>query len=129
MSTEIADRSTADIDLLTIRQIMERINQQDEIPHQAVKQALPDIEPVVEFIVAHFPRGGRILYVAAGTSGRIAVMDAAECPPTFGIAPDRVQVCMAGGEKAIFMRRKVRRMTGRRGAEPLPSGMPEKTTV
>lgn len=102
MSTEIADRSTADIDLLTIRQIMERINQQDEIPHQAVKQALPDIEPVVGFIVAHFPRGGRILYVAAGTSGRIAVMDAAECPPTFGIAPDRVQVRMAGGEKAIF---------------------------
>lgn len=102
MSTEIMNCSTTDIDLLTIRQIMELINQQDAIPHQAVRQALPDIEPVVAFIVAHFPRGGRLLYVAAGTSGRIAVMDAAECPPTFGILPDRVQVRMAGGEKAIF---------------------------
>ena len=102
MSTEDINSNTIDLDQKTTREILERMNDEDCIPPKVVRREIPAIARVVDFLVEQYPRGGRVLYLAAGTSARIAVMDAAECPPTFGTAPDWLQVRMAGGTNAVF---------------------------
>lgn len=69
---------------------------------EAIAEALPKIEAAVELLVEAWQAGGCWIYVGAGTSGRIAALDAAECPPTFGVSPDRVQALLAGGDEAVI---------------------------
>lgn len=89
------------LDLLTIPEILSLINQQDKQVPNAVEKALPAISCAVEAIVAAFRQGGRLIYLGAGTSGRLGILDAVECRPTFSVDDNTVIGIIAGGEKAI----------------------------
>lgn len=80
---------------------MEIINREDATVPDAVRRVIPQIEQVVEAVVDAFSKGGRLFYVGAGTSGRLGVLDASECPPTFGVPPEQVQGIIAGGDAAL----------------------------
>lgn len=93
---------TMDIDLLSSLEIVERINQQDKQVPLAVEKVLPEIADAVDKITAAFKQGGRLVYMGAGTSGRLGVLDASECPPTFGVSDQMVLGLIAGGPEAIL---------------------------
>lgn len=101
LATEQRNPRTMDLDLLEIPELLARINAEDRMVPEAVAHELPWIEKAVEFIVASFKAGGRLIYVGAGTSGRLGVLDASECPPTFGSDPDQVVGVIAGGYTAV----------------------------
>ncbi|MEC0700825.1 N-acetylmuramic acid 6-phosphate etherase [Bacillus haynesii] len=84
------------IDMLKI------MNDEDKTVAEAVQEVLPDVKTAVDYAVGSLKKGGRIIYIGAGTSGRLGVLDAAECPPTFSISPESVIGIMAGGEQALF---------------------------
>ena len=100
--SEQQNPETLDIDLLSSIDIVTRINQQDHLVSQAVSSVLPVIAETVEKIVDAFKNGGRLIYMGAGTSGRLGVLDAVECVPTFGIDDGIVIALLAGGESAMF---------------------------
>ncbi|OYV84578.1 MAG: N-acetylmuramic acid 6-phosphate etherase [Ignavibacteriae bacterium 37-53-5] len=91
-----------DIDARSIDEILRIISNEDKRVALAVESELPYISKAVELVVRAFKEGGRLLYVGAGTSGRLGVLDAVECPPTFGVSQEMVQGLIAGGEKAMF---------------------------
>ncbi|EPF2958145.1 N-acetylmuramic acid 6-phosphate etherase [Vibrio alginolyticus] len=93
---------TMDIDLLPSLDIVQRINQQDKLVPLAVEKVLPEIAQAVDKITEAFKVGGRLFYIGAGTSGRLGVLDASECPPTFGTDPEMVVGIIAGGKEAMF---------------------------
>ncbi|OXX70008.1 N-acetylmuramic acid 6-phosphate etherase [Vibrio sp. V03_P4A6T147] len=93
---------TMDIDLLSAQEIVERLNQQDKHVPLAVEQVLPEIALAVDRITYAFKHGGRLIYIGAGTSGRLGVLDASECPPTFGVNDQMVIGLIAGGKEAMF---------------------------
>lgn len=101
MDTEGINPTTTDIDCLTPLEIVRAINAEDAKVAAAVEQELPQIASAIEQIAARLRRGGRLIYVGAGTSGRLGVLDASECPPTFGVPPDVVVGWMAGGPGAV----------------------------
>jgi N-acetylmuramic acid 6-phosphate etherase len=106
LPTEKVNPRTADIDTLEARAIVERIHEEDQRAFDAVGEVLDAVAEAVERVVAAFRRGGRLIYVGAGTSGRLGVLDAAECPPTFGTDPDMVQGVLAGGLEALVRARE-----------------------
>ncbi len=91
------------IDLADAQEIVTLINNEDQLVAQLIQTRLPQIAKAVETISESFSIGGRLLYFGAGTSGRLGVVDASECPPTFGSNPEQVQGIMAGGEEAMFV--------------------------
>ncbi|NOH81251.1 N-acetylmuramic acid 6-phosphate etherase [Vibrio sp. RE86] len=93
---------TMDIDLLPSLEIVQRINQQDQQVPLAVEKVLPEIAKAVDKITEAFKSGGRLIYMGAGTSGRLGVLDASECPPTFGVSDQMVIGLIAGGPEAIL---------------------------
>jgi N-acetylmuramic acid 6-phosphate etherase len=99
--TEQRNPRTTDLDTLAIRDILDRLSAEDRLVPDAVAQEIPYIEKAVDLVVAAFQSGGRLIYAGAGTSGRLGVLDAAECPPTFGTDPTMVQGLIAGGSKAL----------------------------
>lgn len=99
--TEHANPSSADIDALPTTDILTIINAEDRKIADAVAAEIPAITKVVDTVVAAIQKGGRLFYIGAGTSGRLGVLDAAECPPTFNVSPDLVQGIIAGGEAAL----------------------------
>ncbi|MFI6531823.1 N-acetylmuramic acid 6-phosphate etherase [Nonomuraea sp. NPDC050547] len=101
LSTEQSDPRYSQIDRLPTEQIAELMNQADASVPAAVAAAVPDISAAIDAIAARMAAGGRLLYVGAGTSGRLAVLDASECPPTFGTDPSLVQGIIAGGPDAL----------------------------
>lgn len=102
LATEQINDSTKDIDVAETTEILELINTQDQLVPLAVKSVIPAISYAVDNIVERFKKGGRLFYIGAGTSGRLGIVDASECPPTFGTAPEMVQGIIAGGTPAIF---------------------------
>lgn len=102
LATEQRNPLSAGLDAMSTRQVLELINSEDAKVALAVREELPSVEIVVEELVARFARGGRLFYVGAGTSGRMGIVDASECPPTFGTDPEMVQGIMAGGPQAVF---------------------------
>jgi N-acetylmuramic acid 6-phosphate etherase len=102
LTTEQRNPASMDIDARSITDILTIINSEDKRVALAVEQEIPHIAQAVDLVVRAFKRGGRLIYVGAGTSGRLGVLDAAECPPTFGVDPELVQGMIAGGEKAMF---------------------------
>ena len=102
LPTERRNEATANIDEAGSAEILERINDEDAKVAAAVRAEIPYIAQAVDEIVARFQRGGRLFYAGAGTSGRLGILDAAECPPTFGTPHDMVQGIIAGGEPAVF---------------------------
>lgn len=100
-TTEKRNPRSENIDERSTLEIVTLINEEDMLVPEAVARERQRIAEAVDVIVERFERGGRLFYVGAGTSGRLGVLDAAECLPTFGIAPDRVIGIMAGGEAAL----------------------------
>ncbi len=100
MNTEDINPRTRGLDTLTTAEILRLINQEDRRVADAVAAALPAIAAAVDGIVLRLRSGGRLFYVGAGTSGRLGVLDAVECPPTFGVEPERVVGVLAGGYAA-----------------------------
>lgn len=90
------------IDLASPLQIARIINEEDQLVSNAVGKRLPEIAQAIEIVGKAFKKGGRLLYMGSGTSGRIGVVDASECPPTFGTHPEMVQGLIAGGKVAMF---------------------------
>lgn len=101
ISTEKSNSKTVDIDISSTIKILEMINNEDKIVAFAVEKELLNIAKAVDMIVENFNNGGRLLYFGAGTSGRLGVLDASECPPTFGVSPTMVHGIIAGGNKAL----------------------------
>lgn len=89
------------LEKMSVQELLFNINQEDKTVPLAVEKALPQIETLVAEIVAKMKLGGRLFYIGAGTSGRLGVVDASECPPTFGVPFDLVNGIIAGGDKAI----------------------------
>jgi N-acetylmuramic acid 6-phosphate etherase len=102
MSTERRNPRSVDIDLFPTERILRIINGEDALVAAAVGAAIPQICKAVDLAVETIQRDGRIIYIGAGTSGRIAAQDAAECPATFSTPPDWIQAAIAGGPKAII---------------------------
>ena len=101
LGTEQANLATAGLDTRNAREIAEIINAEDARVASAVAGALPEIARAIDAIAQALSSGGRLIYVGAGTSGRIAALDAAECPPTFNTDPEMVQFIMSGGERSL----------------------------
>ncbi len=100
-STEHINSNTSNIDLLDSFGIVDLINQEDQKVALAVKEALAEIAQAVDIVSSNFIKGGRLLYFGAGTSGRLGILDASECPPTFSTDPSMVKGIIAGGDIAI----------------------------
>jgi N-acetylmuramic acid 6-phosphate etherase len=101
ISTEARNPLTTDIDTMDTLEIVTVINQQDQLVASAVQHVLPRIAVAVDAIVSALQDGGRLIYTGAGTSGRLGVLDASECPPTFNTDPDMVVGVIAGGDHAL----------------------------
>jgi len=101
LTTETRNTQTMNLDELSTSEVMTLMNQEDQKVALAVEEALPTITKVVEAITESFSKGGRLIYMGAGTSGRLGVLDAAECVPTFSVDPSMVQGLIAGGMKAM----------------------------
>jgi N-acetylmuramic acid 6-phosphate etherase len=100
--TEQRNERSLSIDRLSIAQAVDLINAEDATIASAVAQAKPEIVNAIELVVAAFRAGGRLFYIGAGTSGRLGVIDASECPPTYLSPPEMVQGIIAGGREAMF---------------------------
>ena len=99
--TEQRNPNSMHVDSLSALEIVQLMNEEDKQVPLAIEKCLPQIAQAVERIVAVFQQGGRLVYIGAGTSGRLGVLDASECPPTFGVSPEMVKGIIAGGERAL----------------------------
>lgn len=100
MTEQVNDRSK-DIETQSISEILRYMNDENKIITEAIEQCIPEIEKVTAGVVKAFEKGGRLIYLGAGTSGRLGVLDASECPPTFGVSPEMVVGIIAGGDYAL----------------------------
>lgn len=99
--TEYRNENTKDIDLLSTIDIVRKINEEDKLVALAIEDETPNIAKAIDIIAKQFLMGGKLYYFGAGTSGRIGILDASECPPSFGVPEDMVTGIIAGGDKAI----------------------------
>lgn len=102
LSTETRNPETMDLDEMSPLQIAQAMNREDARAVAAVTEVLPQVATAIEWAAAAVSAGHRLIYMGAGTSGRLGVLDAAECPPTFGVSPDVVVGLIAGGERAFI---------------------------
>ncbi|MCW5953146.1 MAG: N-acetylmuramic acid 6-phosphate etherase, partial [Propionibacteriaceae bacterium] len=101
-ATESRNPRTASLDAMSVPEFLEVMNAEDHRVAEAVAVQIPQIARAVDLAVAALRNGGRLIYTGAGTSGRLGVLDAAECPPTFGTEPELVIGLLAGGQQAMF---------------------------
>lgn len=101
LSTETRNRETMNLDTMSALELVTAMNRQDHLVPEAVEKVLPQIAAAADRAAETLAAGGRIIYMGAGTSGRLGVLDAVECPPTFGVAPETVVGLIAGGDKAF----------------------------
>jgi len=102
LSTEQRNPRSMNLDSLSTEEILKLINSEDKLVPVAVENEIPHIAQAVEHVVEAFKHGGRLIYVGAGTSGRLGILDASECPPTFGSPHEMIVGVMAGGRDAVF---------------------------
>lgn len=102
LTTEKRNNKTMNLDVMPISDILQIMNKEDMQVVNSVEQVLPTIEKVIKRVVENMNNGGRLFYIGAGTSGRLGMLDASECPPTFMTDPELVQTIMAGGKDAFF---------------------------
>jgi len=100
--TEQENLKTTNLSSSSVREIIRLMNDEDALVAPAISLVLPEIERAIEGIVARIRGGGRLFYIGTGTSGRLGVLDAAECPPTFGVSPELVQAIIAGGYEGCY---------------------------
>ncbi|MFP4228166.1 MAG: N-acetylmuramic acid 6-phosphate etherase [Salinivenus sp.] len=113
LATEQRNPHSTHIDTASVEEILRVINTEDHKVPIAVRRELPQVAEAVKIVVEAFKNDGRLFYVGAGTSGRLGIVDASECPPTFGTDPERVQGLIAGGKEAVFRSQE--------GAEDIPA--------
>jgi len=101
LETELRNPRTMDLDQLPTAELVKRMHEENIAAFTAVEKVLPQVTQVVDIVVERLERGGRLFYVGAGTSGRLGVLDASECPPTFGVPKDLIQGLIAGGDTAL----------------------------
>ncbi len=106
LTTESRNPRTREIDLAPTERILEMMNDEDRGVADAVRRAIPEVARAVDLVADAFARGGRLFYIGAGTSGRLGILDASECPPTFGVGPELVQGIIAGGRETVFRSRE-----------------------
>lgn len=99
--TEYRNENTKDIDILSTIDMVRKMNEEDKLVALAVEDATPEIAQAIDLIAKQFLKGGKLFYFGAGTSGRLGILDASECPPTFSTEPSMVQGIIAGGDSAI----------------------------
>src|SRR5574344_521286 len=99
--TEYRNENTKDIDIISTLEMVKEMNDEDKLVALAVEDETENIAAAIDLISKQFLKGGRLFYFGAGTSGRLGVLDASECPPTFSVEPDMVQGIIAGGDKAL----------------------------
>lgn len=99
--TEMRNKKSENLHQFSTLEIIQLMNQEDKKVPLVVEEALPQISKAIDVVVASLQKGGRIFYIGAGTSGRLGVLDASECPPTFGVSHNLVNGIIAGGEKAV----------------------------
>ena len=99
--TEYRNENTKDIDILSTVEIVQKMNEEDKLVALAVQEETENIAKAIDVIAKQFLKGGKLYYFGAGTSGRLGILDASECPPTFSVSPDMVQGIIAGGDTAI----------------------------
>ncbi len=102
LTTESRNQNTLDIDRVSTIEMVKKINDEDKKVAEAVEKELPQIAAAIDEIVERLKKGGRLIYIGAGTSGRLGILDASECPPTYGVSEELVQGVIAGGQEAIF---------------------------
>src|SRR5699024_6244141 len=102
LATEMRNENSMNIDTMSTKDVLATINNEDLRVAEKVRDVLPDIEKAVEAVYHALAKGGKLFYVGAGTSGRLGILDAVECPPTFSTPPDLVQGVIAGGSDAIY---------------------------
>lgn len=102
LTTESRNKNTLDIDKVSTIEMVRKINNEDKKVAEAVEKELPQIAEAIDGIVDRIHKGGRLIYMGAGTSGRLGILDASECPPTYGVSEELVQGLIAGGHEAIF---------------------------
>lgn len=101
-TTEQRNQRSMDLDTMTSLQIVTTMNDEDLRAVQSVTKVLPQVATAIDWAAEALKRGGRVFYMGAGTSGRLGVLDASECPPTFGVSPDLIVGLIAGGETAFI---------------------------
>ena len=101
LSTEKRNNNTMNMDEMTVLEILKTMNQEDRLVPKAIEMELAAIEQAVQKTICSFKAGGRLIYIGAGTSGRLGILDAVECVPTFGVSPEQVVGIIAGGTEAI----------------------------
>ncbi|WP_294097212.1 N-acetylmuramic acid 6-phosphate etherase [uncultured Cetobacterium sp.] len=102
LTTESRNQNTLDIDRVSTIEMVKKINDEDKKVAEAVEKELPQIAEAIDGIVERLKKGGRLIYIGAGTSGRLGILDASECSPTYGVSEELVQGVIAGGQEAIF---------------------------
>lgn len=101
LDTEKQNENTMNLDQMSIHEALTVMNSEDKKVAEAIEKVIPEIEKAVEVIIQQFNKGGRLIYIGAGTSGRLGILDASECPPTFGAPPEQVIGLIAGGKRAV----------------------------
>ena len=101
IKTTEQDSNYNNLENMSVKEIIHYINNEDKLVPLAVEKSIPQIETVITEVVSKLKNGGRLIYIGAGTSGRLGVLDASECPPTFGVRQGLVIGIIAGGDKAI----------------------------
>ena len=119
LATEQRNAKTNKIDSATTLELVQIMNDEDHKVADAVHKILPQVAAAVDMIASHLRRGGRLFYVGSGTSGRLGILDAAECPPTFSTSPELVQGILAGGESAVFRAKEGAEDDAEQGAKDL----------
>ena len=119
LTTEQRNPKSQNIDALSTLKILKIINDEDNSVPAAVAKEIPYIAKAVELIIASLKNGGRLLYFGAGSSGRIGILDASECPPTYGTSPNMIQGHIAGGRKAMFRSQEGAEDLEKKGADDI----------
>ena len=102
LTTESRNLNTSNIDKVSTLEMVKIINNEDKKVAEAVEKEIPKIAQAIDYIVERIKKGGRLIYIGAGTSGRLGILDASECPPTYGVSEELIQGIIAGGHEAIF---------------------------
>ncbi|MGM9922276.1 MAG: N-acetylmuramic acid 6-phosphate etherase [Bhargavaea sp.] len=121
LTTEARNPKSMNIDTLPVRERLLLMVEEDAGIPEAIRKEIGPIENAVNYVIQAFQRGGRLIYAGAGTSGRLGILDASECPPTFGVDPEMVRGLIAGGEKAITTAIEGAEDDAEQGAEDIAS--------
>jgi N-acetylmuramic acid 6-phosphate etherase len=129
LTTERRNRATENLDRMSTLELVTVMNREDASVPRAIKRVLPEIANAVDIIATRLKKGGRLIYVGTGTSGRIGALDASECPGTFGTKPDMVQFLIAGGEGALAHATEASEDSAEQGRRDMTARRPGKRDV